>query len=216
MERSSKGGATMRQERWFCLFRGDAGPMAVPAESLAEVLERDRLVRLAWSPPQVAGLCPYHREVVPVVRLAPSPRSAEADASSQPDQAVGADPTAEIDVDDQPRRLLLILKTEQGAWGIQSDSEWTIMSRECPESHPPQQDGNGPVLVGTILHAGTRFGVLDTDATWHGLRSAISRWYGRIGEPEIPSPIVPGEEWREPRQSLHERSGQSESYRGGR
>ena len=28
----------MRQEPWFCLFQGDAGPMAVSAESVAEVL----------------------------------------------------------------------------------------------------------------------------------------------------------------------------------
>src|SRR5215831_17686569 len=54
IERLGRGRATMGQEQWFCLFRGDAGPMAVPAESVAEVLDVDRLVRLAWSPPQVA------------------------------------------------------------------------------------------------------------------------------------------------------------------
>jgi hypothetical protein len=89
----------------------------------------------------------------------------------------------EHNVDDRTRCILLILKTEHGAWGIQGDSVWTIMSRECPESHPPHADGNGPVLVGTIAHAGTRYGILDAEATWLGLRSAIYRWYGFIGEP---------------------------------
>jgi chemotaxis signal transduction protein len=173
----------MGQAQWFCLFRGDAGPMAVPAESVAEVLETDNLVRLAWSPPQVVGLCPYHQEVIPVVRLVAS-RIANADPSSEPDPTAGAETSGEKHgVDDRTRCILLILRTEQGAWGIPSDSAWTIMSRGCPEYHPPHTDGDGPVLVGTVLHAGARYGILDTEATWHGLRSAIGRWYGLIGEP---------------------------------
>ena len=128
----------MRQEQWFCLFQGDAGPMAVSAESVAEVLETDSLVRLAWSPPQVVGLCPYHREVVPVVRLATLPpdhagRSLGASAATRPS-------AEKPDGDDQSRCILLILRTEHGAWGIRSDSVWTVMSRECPEYHPPRAD----------------------------------------------------------------------------
>ena len=34
----------------------------------------DTLVRLAWSPPQVIGMCSYHREVIPVVVLDSLPR----------------------------------------------------------------------------------------------------------------------------------------------
>ena len=174
----------MRQEQWYCLFRGDAGPMAVPAEAVAEVLESGSLVRLAWSPPQVVGLCPYHRDVIPVVRLAPPPRSLAADPASGPDPTtMGEASGEEPDVDDRTRCVLLILKTEHGAWGIQGESVWTIMSRECPESHPPRADGTGPVLVGTLPHAGIRYGILDAEATWLGLRCAISRWYGFIGEP---------------------------------
>jgi chemotaxis signal transduction protein len=181
------------QERWFCLFRGDAGPMAVPAESVAEVLEIDRLVRLAWSPPQVAGLCPFRREVIPVVRLTSSSRGAGGDSPGKPDATTVADPLAEIRQDeDDIRSIVLILKAGRGAWGIQSDPAWTVMSRECPDSHPPRPDGDGPVLVGTILREGIRYGVLDTEATWHGLRSAIGRWYGRIGESETATPIAPG------------------------
>ena len=61
----------MEQEKSFCLFHGDAGPMAVAVESMAAVLETEFLVPLVWSPPQVIGLCPYHREVVPVISLGP-------------------------------------------------------------------------------------------------------------------------------------------------
>jgi chemotaxis signal transduction protein len=200
----------MRQERWFCLFHGDAGPMAVPAESVAEVLDTDRLVRLAWSPPQVAGLCPFHREVVPVVRLAASPRGGGTDPSSEPDPSAGE----RHDVDDQARCILLILRTEHGAWGIRSDAAGTIMSRECPEYQPPQADGEGPVQVGTILREGTRYGVLDAEATWLGLRSAIGRWYGTIGEPEISLPIAPGGERPEPLLMRRAESGESERCRG--
>ena len=174
----------MGQEQWYCLFRSDAGPMAVPAEVVAEVLETESLVRLAWSPPQVVGLCPCHRDVIPVVRLAPLPLGMGADGPIGPDRTTLADAAGEEhDVDDRTRCILLILKTEHGTWGIQGDSVWTIMSREGPESHPPHTEGNGPVLVGTIPHAGTRYGVLDAEATWLGLRSAINRWYGFIGEP---------------------------------
>ena len=106
----------MGQEQWFCLFRGDAGPMAVAVESVAEVLEAETLFRLAWSPPQVAGWCLSHREVVPVVRLAPLPRGMGADLSGGPDPTAGADPSGEKHtVDDRTRWVLLILKTEQGA-----------------------------------------------------------------------------------------------------
>lgn len=181
------------QEQWLCLFRGDAGPMAVPAESVAEVLEIDRLVRLAWSPPQVAGLCPFHREVIPVVRLVASPRSIGVDPQGEPEESTLAGPpdTASPDAA-HARSILLILKGARGAWGIRSDSGWTIMSRECPEYHPPRPDGDGPVLVGSVLRAGIRYGVLDPEATWLGLRSAIGHWYGRIGELQTIAPIAAG------------------------
>lgn len=181
------------QQKWLCLFRGDAGPMAVPAESVAEVLEIDRLVRLAWSPPQVDGLCSFRREVVPVVRLASSPRGAAGDRPGGPDTTTITEPLDGTPHDEDPARsILLILKAARGAWGVRSDSAWTIMSRECPEYHPPRPDGAGPVLVGTVLRAGIRYGVLDTEATWHGLRSAIGRWYGRIAELQTATPIAAG------------------------
>jgi hypothetical protein len=187
----------MGQEQWFCLFGGDAGPMAVAAESVAEVIETESLVRLAWSPPQVVGLCPYHRDVVPVIRLAPWSPAAGADPAVAPEGTPEPGTSGEEhDVEDRRRWVLLIVKTAQGAWGIPGESVWTIMSRECPEPVPLQADGSGPVLAGIIPHAGTRYGILDAEATWLGLRGAISRWYGVLGEPDPSSPMSPGEESR--------------------
>jgi chemotaxis signal transduction protein len=207
----------MMHERWFCLLRGDAGPMAVPAESVAEVLDIDRMVRLAWSPPQVAGLCPYRREVIPVVRLASSPRDAAMGSPAEPNPPTEIHPSGEgQDVDDHARCILLILKAGRVAWGIRSDPVWTSMSRESPEYHPPRTDSDGPVLVGTILHEGTRYGVLDTEATWQVLRSAIGRWYGFIGEPEMVTSIAPGEGQPESLQESREGTGEFECRRGGK
>src|SRR5262245_21946480 len=63
-DRSATTTISTGPEQWFCLFHGDAGPMAIAVESVAEVVETDRLIRLAWSPPRVVGMCSYHREVV--------------------------------------------------------------------------------------------------------------------------------------------------------
>jgi chemotaxis signal transduction protein len=192
-ERSTTTPTTIGPKQWFCLFRGDAGPMAISVESVAEVLETDTLVRLAWSPPQVVGMCPYHRDVVPVVKLGPLPRDDEL--------LRGRDPTVAIDTageifgtDERNRCVVLILKTEHGAWGIRVESENTIMSRESPECHSPRMDANGPVLIGIVRLAGTCYGIVDAEATWRGLRSAVGRWSGLISESNPSSPLPSGEE----------------------
>ena len=91
-EQSRTTRTTIEPKQWFCLFRGDAGPMAVSVESVAEVLETDTLVRLAWSPPQVVGMCSYHREVVPVVVLGPLPPGVGEDLLRGQDPAIATDP----------------------------------------------------------------------------------------------------------------------------
>ena len=101
--------------QWFCFFRSDAGRMAVPLQFVAEILETDSLVRLAWSPPQVIGLCSFHREVVPVVLLGASSRgggdarSARNEPSARVDQAMGE----RAGEDELGRNVVLILRTEQ-------------------------------------------------------------------------------------------------------
>jgi len=194
-EQSRTTRSTIGPKQWFCLFRGDAGPMAVAVESVAEVLETDTLVRLAWSPPQVAGMRSYHREVVPVVKLGPFPSDIGEDGLRGQDQAVVTETAGEkIGIDERTGCVVLILKTEHGAWGIRVDSQNTIMSRECPEYHSPRMYANGPVLIGIVRLAGTCYGILDAEATWCGLRSAVGAWCGRISESNPSSPLPSGEE----------------------
>jgi chemotaxis signal transduction protein len=182
-------------KQWFCLFHADAGPMAVSVDSVAEVLETDTLVRLAWSPPRVIGMCSYHREVVPVVVLGPVPTGPGDDSEREPAQAAATDPVLEKPgIGDRPRCVVLILRTEQGVWGIRVDSENTMMSRESPEYHSPRDYASGPVLIGIIRLEGTCYRILDAEATWHGLRSALGQWSGLISESKSPSPPPSGEE----------------------
>jgi chemotaxis signal transduction protein len=179
-------------KRWFCLFRGDGGPMAVSLESVAEILETDTLVRLAWGPPQVVGLCSYHRDVVPVVALGPLPPELGDDLSSGQDQAVATGTAGAKDGnDDRSRCVVLILRTEHGAWGIQVDAQNTIMSRESPEYHPPRVAANAPVLIGVVRHAAIGYRILDAEATWRRLRAAVARWSGLMSEsnPSISLPF---------------------------
>jgi chemotaxis signal transduction protein len=178
-------------KQWFCFFRGDAGPMAIAVESVSEVLETDTLIRLAWSPPQVVGMCSYHREVVPVVKLGPLPRDGGEEVLSEQDHTVAIDATGEIGgIDRATKRVVLILKTEHGAWGIRVDSENTIMSQESPECHSPRTYANGPVLIGIVRLAGICHAIVDAEATWRGLRSAVCQWSGLISESNPSSPLL--------------------------
>jgi len=190
-EQARTSGTTIGPKQWFCLFRADAGPMAVSVESVAEVLETDTLVRLAWSPPRVIGMCPYHREVVPVVVLESLEGGAQEDLLNGRHQAPATDTAlAKPGIDDRARCVVLILRTEHGAWGIRVDSDHTIMCRESPEYHSPRISANGPVLIGIVRLEGTCYGILDAEATWQGLRSAVGRWSGLIGESKPCSPLL--------------------------
>ena len=53
----------------FCLFHCESLPFAVAVANVAEIAEVDALVCIGLCPPRIAGLCPYHRQVVPVVTL---------------------------------------------------------------------------------------------------------------------------------------------------
>jgi chemotaxis signal transduction protein len=190
----------MEPEKSFCLFHGDAGPMAVSVESVAAVLETEFLVPLVWSPPQVVGLCPYHREVVPVISLGPLERGAGADRQSGVDSrptAGTAPPAANKSGGEKNRRVVLILRTEHDAWGLCIDHLGTSISRERPDFHPPRLDGHGATLIGMLLRDKTRYSILDAEATWCGLRSAVARWYGLINEPGFYSALPVGEKTKE-------------------
>jgi chemotaxis signal transduction protein len=173
--------------QWFCLFHADAGPMAISVDHVAEVLETETLIRMAWSPPQVAGMCSYRHEVVPVVKLRLVDDAGGADGS-------GSEARPVVQNDRLARCVVLILKTEQGAWGVGVESAKTVMSREVPEWHSPRISATGLVLTGTIRRGETRYEIVDGEATWLGLRSAISRWSGFMNESSPSSPPPSGEE----------------------
>jgi chemotaxis signal transduction protein len=190
----------MEQEKSFCLFHGDAGPMAVSVESVAAVLETEFLVPLVWSPPQVVGLCPYHREVVPVISLGPIESGPGADRENEVDShpAAGTVTSAAKDGGEENTRcVVLILRTEHDAWGLRTDHRGTFISRECPDFHPPRLDEHGSTFVGVIVREDTRYSILDAEATWFGLRSAVARWYELINEPSFHSALRIGEKTRE-------------------
>ena len=177
-EQSTATPTPIGPKQWFCLFRGDAGPMAVPVESVAEVLETDTLVPLAWSPPQVVGMCSYHREVVPVVKLGPLPHDVGEEVPSGQDQTAAIDTAGAMAGNAGPARcVVLILKTEHVRWGIRVDSENTIMSWESPHWHSPRISTNRPVLIGIVRLAGTSYRIVDAEATLacfaHGGRSVV-------------------------------------------
>jgi purine-binding chemotaxis protein CheW len=185
----------MGEEQWFCLFRGDLGPMAVSVESVVEILETRTLLRLAWGPPEVVGLCPFHREVIPVVRLGPILESARADLGN------GTDPRVELKtsgakpgVADESRCVVLILRSANGPWGIRIASEGTIISRERPEFHPPRSDPSQVGLSGVIGRAETQYAIIDTETTWRSLRSAVDRSYRGLDESTRPTPVSSGAE----------------------
>ena len=177
------------------MFRGDGRPMAISVESVAEVLETDTLIRLAWSPPQVVGMCSYRREVVPVVKLCALPRETDDEVHTMENTTVATDTDGKTAGIDEPTRcVVLVLKTEHGAWGILVDSETTIMSWEFPEFHPPRTIACGPVLIGVVRFAGTCYEIVDAEATWRGLRSEVGRWSEVISESNHSSPQPSGEE----------------------
>ncbi len=187
--------AAIEPQQWFCFFQSDAGLMAVSLHSVAEVVETDTLVQLAWSPPQVIGLCSHHHEVVPVVRLGPRPAAAEHSIFAGNNPGSGVEPAGDkASRDDRSACVVLILKTEQGAWGIQIESRNTVMSEESPESHAPRMSASGPVLIGVVRLAGTCYEILDAEETWRGLRSVITRWAGLINEAYPCSSLLSGDE----------------------
>src|SRR4051794_33237649 len=84
--------------RSWCFFKSDSRPFAISVEAVAEVVEADRLVRLSLCPPQILGLCNVRRDIVPVLAL-----TARAGDDGH---------------DTENRAVVLILRSDQGAWGI--------------------------------------------------------------------------------------------------
>ena len=143
-------GPPTRPARPWCLFHSGSQPFAVGLESVAEVVEVDRLVRLPHGPPEVLGLCTLRREVVPVVALG-RPREEAAGHGS----------------------LVLILKSPSGPWGLSASCDGTMLAEEPLE---PTGGGEGFTL-GTVRRGTTAHAAIDPEAAWRTVRESVERWY---------------------------------------
>jgi hypothetical protein len=181
----------MGPEQSFCLFQGDGGPMAVSVASVAAVLETRALVPLVWSPPQLVGLCPHHREVVPVVSLAPDPRTERGEPARRPHgpAVAGRGEPSGAGPDAATRCAVLILKTEHDVWGLRIHRRGTSIALSCPIDQSPQTDEHGAVWIGTLREGDARYAILDAEATWRSLRLAVARWYGLMSEGKHDAPV---------------------------
>jgi chemotaxis signal transduction protein len=146
--------------RPWCLFKSDSRPFAVGLDAVAEVVEADRLVRLSQCPPQVLGLCAVRRDIVPVLCLNPRPRAAERAAEG--------------------KYMVLILKTEQGTWGVRIDREGTTVTEGALDDEEPiASAGDGPAIIGQLTRADAVHAVIDPRRTWRNVREHVERWYRR-------------------------------------
>lgn len=149
--------------RPWCVFRCGAEPFAIALESVAEIVEVERLVGLPHSPPGVLGLCTLRREVVPVIALGgPWPDDATADGAPA---------------------LVLILKGAAGLWALRVSAEGTAVAEEPLEVagmvSPTSCHGAGvrASFLGTVRRGDSDYAVIDPEATWRGVRESIDHWY---------------------------------------
>jgi len=165
----------MAAEASFCLFMSGSLPLGVPVADLAEIVEVDALVRISLCPDRIVGLCPYHRQVVPVVTLGAR--------GSRPEAL-----TAESRIKGKlARDAVLILQTDHGLWGVLIDREGTVITTERPVACEPRMLHDGVVTVGMIHHGKDDYAVLDAESTWRGLREGVTNWFERINESAPPA-----------------------------
>ncbi len=163
---------TPRPTSPWCLFQCGSTSYAIGLESVAEVVEVERLVRLPHSPSRVIGLCALRREVIPVVEL------------NEP----GDEPSLSLSSNHPPGRLLLlILRTSRGHWGIRIDAEGTNVAEESVHASSPSRGPFGPVFLGTIHRGETRYLVIDPEPTWQNVRQGVDDGYkDRMGRDSTP------------------------------
>jgi chemotaxis signal transduction protein len=154
----------------YCLFERGSQAYAVALRDVAELVEVNTLVRMGLCPPWILGLCPFHREVVPVIAFGAEKGSsvlAGADAIEGGKSAV---------------ETVLVMQTIQGAWGIAIDRDGTVITTERPSRHEPRPADGGLVTTGVLRQKDKEYRVIDAEATWHGLRRAVVDWYEQMNE----------------------------------
>lgn len=140
----------------WCLVRIATQPFAVALGAVAEIVEVEELVRLPLCSPWVLGLCAYRRDLLPVV-------------------ALGRETAATTD---QGRPVVLIVRSEQGTWGIQIDRGGaSVAEGPLNERGRLSPTPDGAVIIGAITRGDAIHSAIDTEATWRNIRDAIERWY---------------------------------------
>jgi chemotaxis signal transduction protein len=163
----------------YCLFHHKSDPYAITVETVAEIIEVPPLVRIGLCPPSIVGLCPFHREVVPVVTFETDGKRKERTLSEQP---LGRADAIEA---------VLIIQSSQGAWGITVERDGTLIVSVRASRHEPRNSEGGAVTIGLIHHEEKAFALIDQEATWRGLRAVVIDWYRRIGEGASRVPVGP-------------------------
>jgi CheW-like domain len=153
--------APPRPTRHWCLFQGSRRAYAVGLESVAEVVELERLVRLPHSPPRVLGLCTLRREVLPVIGL-------------DRDDGASPEPTG--------MRPVLILRTSRGTWAVQVAGEGTAVGEGALEGPCPPPEPRAPWLtfLGTVRRGETVYAVIDPETTWKHVREGVETHYAGL------------------------------------
>ncbi|AGA27692.1 chemotaxis protein CheW [Singulisphaera acidiphila] len=142
----------------WCLFRSDSRPFAVALEAVAEVVQADRLIRLAHCPPQILGLCTVRRDIVPVLSLNPG--------------ASGVEPETSV--------VVLVLRSDQGMWGIRIDREGTAVSDGVLNASAQGEPASGGAeVVGSVQRGDLAHAVINPDRTWRNVRALVEAWYQR-------------------------------------
>jgi purine-binding chemotaxis protein CheW len=148
--------ATVTQS--WCLVRIDAQPFAVALATVAEIVEAEALVRLPLCSPQLLGLCPYRRDLLPVIALGRGPTAAPGPEEGRP--------------------VVLILRSDHGLWGIKIDRGVVIVGDVGLAEQAPMAPGpDGAIVIGSITRGDASHSVLDPEATWRKVRDSIERRY---------------------------------------
>lgn len=153
-----QGTAPSQTSRAFCVFRSGGVDFAVDLESVVEVFEAERLIRLPLKAPGVLGLCSIRREVIPVVSLRPT---------TEPPHPQGA-----------TQSVLVLSAGPNILWGIAVQRADTAVIETQPDERGSEPTGEGPGARGWVRRGDSLHTLLDPTQTWRELRASIERWHG--------------------------------------
>lgn len=143
---------TPSDESALCLFTQGARWFGLPIGAVEAVIEPESLVAIPLTPPEILGLCAYRRQVPPVVRLV--------EPSSQSDGP----------------SVVILLRTEQGLWGIQADRDGIEVVAGLTVDPVPGPTATAPRAWGVVTaihHDGRSIDLIDPEASWSAFRREI-------------------------------------------